>query len=217
MSMSRIGLFGGTFDPIHNGHVHIARAFADELALDTVVFIPAGEPYHRDAPARTAAAQRLAMVELAIAEEPRFAVSDCDVLRKGATYTFDTVQIFRQAFAQAQLWWLLGMDSLLNIHTWHRYQALLDSVNIAVAARGRDSLSQLNPALHAWLPQALAKAQTHPDGCDGGRLHLLQAPLSPLSATAIRQAYAAGQGAQVAADLPPGVAAYIAEHGLYTL
>lgn len=217
MSTPRIGLFGGTFDPIHNGHVHIARAFADALALDTVVFIPAGEPYHRDAPARTAAARRLAMVELAIAEEPRFAVSDCDVLRSGATYTFDTVQIFRQAFAQAQLWWLLGMDSLLNIHTWHRYQALLNSVNIAVAARGRDSLSQLNPALHAWLPQALAKAQTHPDGCDGGRLHLLQAPLSPLSATAIRQAYAAGQGAQVAADLPPGVAAYIAEHGLYTL
>ena len=73
--------------------------------------------------------------------------------------------------------------------------------------------------LHLYVHQlqALAKAQTHPDGHDGGRLHLLQAPLSPLSATAIRQAYAAGQGAQVAADLPPGVAAYIAEHGLYTL
>ena len=215
--MKNIGLFGGTFDPIHNGHLHIARAFADEIGLESVIFLPAGDPYHKEAKGGADARARLHMAELAVADEPRFAVSDCDVLRKGATYTFDTVQIFRQAFAQAQLWWLLGMDSLLNIHTWHRYQALLDSVNIAVAARGRDSLSQLNPALHAWLPQALAKAQTHPDGHDGGRLHLLQAPLSPLSATAIRQAYAAGQGAQVAADLPPGVAAYIAEHGLYTL
>ena len=74
--MKNIGLFGGTFDPIHNGHLHIARAFADEIGLDLVVFLPAGDPYHKDS-TRTPAQERLNMVELAIADEPKFAASDC--------------------------------------------------------------------------------------------------------------------------------------------
>lgn len=213
--MIRIGLFGGTFDPVHNGHLRIARTFADELAVDTVVFIPAGDPYHKDTPTRTAATHRLAMVARAIAGEARFAASDCDTARRGATHTFDTVQIFRQAYPQAQLWWLLGMDALLGIHTWHRYQALLASVNIAVAARGSQSLNQINSALRAWLPEALAKAQQQPEGNDGGRLHLLQAAWSDISATQIRQAYAAGKGAASRGDLPADVASYIAQHHLY--
>lgn len=115
--MKNIGLFGGTFDPIHNGHLHIARAFADEIGLDLVVFLPAGDPYHKDS-TRTPAQERLNMVELAIADEPKFAASDCDIVRDGATYTFDTVQIFRQQFPGAQLWWLMGSDSLMQLHTW---------------------------------------------------------------------------------------------------
>ena len=78
--MKNIGLFGGTFDPIHNGHLHIARAFADEIGLDLVVFLPAGDPYHKDS-TRTPAQERLNMVELAIADEPKFAASDCDIAR----------------------------------------------------------------------------------------------------------------------------------------
>ena len=115
--MKNIGLFGGTFDPIHNGHLHIACAFADEIGLDLVVFLPAGDPYHKDS-TRTPAQERLNMVELAIADEPKFAASDCDIVRDGATYTFDTVQIFRQQFPGAQLWWLMGSDSLMQLHTW---------------------------------------------------------------------------------------------------
>jgi nicotinate-nucleotide adenylyltransferase len=115
--MKNIGLFGGTFDPIHNGHLHIARAFADEIGLDSVIFLPAGDPYHKEASAGGADARvRLHMAELAVADEPCFAVSDCDVVREGATYTFDTVQIFRQHFPAAQLWWLMGMDSLMQLH-----------------------------------------------------------------------------------------------------
>lgn len=213
--MMRIGLFGGTFDPIHRGHVHIARVFADELQLQTVVFIPAGEPYHKDAPPRTPAATRMAMVEAVMGEDARFAVSDIDVLRQGATYTFDTVQMFRQAFAQAQLWWLLGMDALLGIHRWHRYRALLDAVNWAVAQRGDGHLSQVDASLHTWLPQALSRAQQAADDVTGGRLHMLNAQLSPISSTQIRQLYAAGQPEQAAAMLPDAVAQYIAQQGLY--
>ncbi|MBH5954469.1 nicotinate (nicotinamide) nucleotide adenylyltransferase, partial [Neisseria meningitidis] len=139
--MKKIGLFGGTFDPIHNGHLHIARAFADEIGLDAVVFLPAGGPYHKDA-ASASAADRLAMVELATAEDARFAVSDCDIVREGATYTFDTVQIFRQQFPSAQLWWLMGSDSLMKLHTWKKWQMLVRETNIAVAMRQGDSLHQ---------------------------------------------------------------------------
>ena len=210
----KIGLFGGTFDPIHQGHVHMALAFAAELALDSVILIPAGDPYHKEQP-RTAAAHRLAMVEAAIAEHPQLAVSDCDMVREGATYTVDTVQIFRQLFPQAQLWWLLGMDSLLQLHTWRHWQTLVRQANIAVAARGADNLNRVNPALHGWLPEALAKQVQQPEGSDGGRLYLLQAAPYAASATAIRSALAAGTAAPDVANIPPPVAEYITRHGLY--
>ena len=82
--MTKLGLFGGSFDPIHNGHLHIARAFADELGLDNVIFLPAGEPYHKHS-TRTPAVRRLAMVEAAIAGNARFAASEVDMVREGAT------------------------------------------------------------------------------------------------------------------------------------
>ena len=133
--MNKLGLFGGSFDPIHNGHLHIARAFADELALDSVIFLPAGDPYHKNATSASAA-QRLAMVEAAIESDSRFAASDVDMVRDGATYSVDTVQIFRQHFADAELWWLMGMDSLLQLHTWKNWRTFARLTHIAVAARG---------------------------------------------------------------------------------
>ena len=113
----KLGLFGGTFDPIHNGHLHIARAFADQLHLGNVIFLPAGDPYHK-IKTQTSASHRLAMTRLAIEHDERFAVSDLDIVRKGATYTIDTLHIFKQHYPNAQLWWLLGMDSLMQLHTW---------------------------------------------------------------------------------------------------
>ncbi|MDO5639970.1 MAG: nicotinate-nucleotide adenylyltransferase [Neisseria sp.] len=199
--MKHIGLFGGTFDPIHNGHLHIARAFADELDLEMVVFLPAGDPYHKDS-AQTPAKHRLAMTEAAIADEPRFAVSDCDIVRDGATYTFDTVQIFRQQFPAAQLWWLLGMDSLLQLHTWKKWQTLVRQVNIAVAARKGDSLNQAPRELHGWLGEAL----------QNGSLKLLNAPMYDISSSQIRRQLQQGRPPEA---LPPAVANYIAKHGLY--
>ena len=155
--MKNIGLFGGTFDPIHNGHLHIARAFADEIGLDLVVFLPAGDPYHKDS-TRTPAQERLNMVELAIADEPKFAASDCDIVRDGATYTFDTVQIFRQQFPGAQLWWLMGSDSLMQLHTWKKWQILVRQTHIAIAMRQGDNLNKTPRELHAWLGEALQTA-----------------------------------------------------------
>lgn len=199
--MEKIGLFGGTFDPIHNGHLHIARAFADEIGLDTVVFLPAGGPYHKDA-ASASAADRLAMIEAATAEDARFAVSDCDIVRQGATYTFDTVQIFRQQFPAAQLWWLMGSDSLMKLHTWKKWQMLVRQTHIAVALRQGGSLKHAPHRLHAWLGNAL----------QDGSVRILSAPMHNVSSTEIRRNLSA---AGVSDGIPPAAARYIREHRLY--
>lgn len=199
--MEKIGLFGGTFDPIHNGHLHIARAFADEIGLDTVVFLPAGDPYHKDA-AAASAADRLAMIEAATAEDARFAVSDCDIVRHGATYTFDTVQIFRQQFPAAQLWWLMGSDSLMKLHTWKKWQMLVRQTHIAVALRQGGSLKYAPHRLHAWLGNAL----------QDGSVRILSAPMHNVSSTEIRRNLSA---AGVSDGIPPAAARYIREHRLY--
>ena len=199
--MPRIGLFGGTFDPIHNGHLHIARSFADELDLESVILLPAGDPYHKTAP-RTAAHHRLAMAEIAAQADSRLAVSDCDIVRQGATYTYDTVQIFRQHFPAAELWLLIGMDSLLQLHTWHRWQNLVRQCRIAAAPRPGNSLAQAPAPLQTWLAEALPQ----------GRLHILQADPLPISSSQIRQQLAAEH---TSPDLPPAVLGYIRQHQLY--
>lgn len=199
--MKNIGLFGGTFDPIHNGHLHIARAFADEIGLDLVVFLPAGDPYHKDS-TRTPAQERLNMVELAIADEPKFAASDCDIVRDGATYTFDTVQIFRQQFPGAQLWWLMGSDSLMQLHTWKKWQTLVRQTHIAVAKRQGDNLNKTPRELHAWLGEAL----------QNGSVRILNAPLHNTSSTQIRANLAKTHHSD---GLPQPVAQYIRQHKLY--
>ena len=199
--MPRIGLFGGTFDPIHNGHLHIARSFTDELDLESVILLPAGDPYHKTAP-RTAAHHRLAMAEIAAQADSRLAVSDCDIVRQGATYTHDTVQIFRQHFPAAELWLLIGMDSLLQLHTWHRWQNLVRQCRIAAAPRPGSSLAQATAPLQSWLAEALPQ----------GRLHILQAEPLPISSSQIRQQLAAEH---TSPDIPPAVLDYIRQHQLY--
>ncbi|MGF6148923.1 Nicotinate-nucleotide adenylyltransferase [Kingella potus] len=198
----RLGLFGGTFDPPHLGHTHIARAFADELDLDTVIFLPAGDPYHKAAPS-TPAAHRLAMTQLAAQADPRFAVSDLDTVRGGTTYTADTVRIFRQHYPAAELWWLMGADSLAALHTWKDWPSIVRQTRIAAAARSGFALSALPSELHAWAAQAL----------NDGSLHLLSAPLSDISSTDIRGRLKNGQ--HTGGLLDPAVAAYIRRHKLY--
>ena len=125
------------------------------------------------------------------------------MVREGATYTFDTVQIFRQQFPSAKLWWLLGSDSLMKLHTWKKWQTLVQQVNIAVAMREGGSLNQTPRELHAWLGEAL----------QNGSVRILQAPLYNISSTQIR---AALENQSLSDGLiPSSVARYIQQHGLY--
>lgn len=205
----RIGLFGGTFDPIHQGHLSMAKAFADELELQQVVFIPAGEPYHKDQKTRTSAEHRLNMVEAAIAVDERFAASDIDIVRQGSTYTVDTLQILRQYFPQDELWWLMGMDSLLQMHTWHRYADIFKLTNIAVAARNGEKIQQVAPKMH----QLLGDALNAPRSSSVGQLRLLQWQPEDVSSTQIRDAIGHHQAIDAWVGQP--VQNYIRTHGLY--
>lgn len=212
--MTNIGLFGGTFDPIHLGHTRMAAAFADELALDCVIFIPAGDPYHKDHAAQAPGHARLAMTELAIARDARFAASDCDLRRQGATYTIDTINIFREIYPSAQLWWLMGSDSLLHLPTWHRWQQLFALTHFAIAGRDQDSLAHVPAVLREPVSRALAEAEN--PQAKSGKLRWLKLSPAPISSTQIRAALAQGRMARTLTEwLDPAVAEYIDTRRLY--
>jgi nicotinate-nucleotide adenylyltransferase len=134
-SSAPIGVLGGTFDPIHYGHLRLAEELGETLRLSEVRFIPAGTPPHRDAP-RVAAAHRLEMARLATAGNPRFAVDDREVRRAGPGYTYDTLAELRAEAGSARaLVLLLGADAFLDFATWHRWHEVFGLAHIAVAHR----------------------------------------------------------------------------------
>lgn len=132
--MQPTGLFGGTFDPIHCGHLRTAYELWQELKLDEVRFLPTGSPPHREQPSASAA-MRLKMVQAAVADQPRFVVDDREVRRSGVSYSVDTLTELRQEYPQRSLCLLLGMDAFLGLPNWHRWRELLPLAHIVVAHR----------------------------------------------------------------------------------
>ena len=190
----KIGLFGGSFDPVHNAHLALARRALDDLALDELRWVPAGNPWQKARP-MTPATQREAMLHLAISGEPRFVLERCELQRSGPSYTLDTVRELQAATPGAQWFLLIGQDQYRNLHTWHGFEELLRRVTLAVAQRvgGGDA-------------PADARVQAAP------RVALALPPMD-ISATEIRQRVAAGQAIDTL--VPPAVAQYIHQHRLY--
>ena len=132
----RIALYGGSFNPIHSGHLIIARAVAEQLDLTRVILLPSKHPPHKQAEALLDAAHRAEMVRLAIPDEPLFEFSDFDLTRDGPSYTVETVAHFRKSLGAAvELFWIIGADSLAELSTWHRVCDLVDTCRIITAAR----------------------------------------------------------------------------------
>ena len=131
----RIGILGGTFNPVHTGHLIIAQHALEQVALDTVVFVPCANPYHKATDDLAEAGHRLAMLETAVSEDPRFEVSRADIDRGGDSYSVDTVADTRRRHPDARIEFIIGTDSLLELHTWKNVYDLLESCPFITMAR----------------------------------------------------------------------------------
>jgi nicotinate-nucleotide adenylyltransferase len=189
----RVGLFGGSFDPVHNAHLALAGAALAELRLDQVRWIPAGRAWQKSRPL-TGAEDREAMLRLAIAGEPRFSLDRAEIERPGPSYTLDTVRSLAAAQPATQWFLIIGHDQYAGLHSWNGWQQLLGLVTLAVANRPgepREAHEQVRRFEHRMVPL----------------------PMLDISATAVRARVAAG--ADIAALVPPEVARYIDQYRLY--
>ncbi len=197
----RLGVFGGTFDPPHYGHLAIAEEAAEQLGLPRVLFVPTGQPPHKPGAPVTPAAHRVRMTALAIADNPRFELSCVDVERPGPSYTVELLALLHAEYGAAtELYFICGMDMLASFLTWHEPAQIIARCQLVAVTR-----PGYTPVDVAALEAALPAAR--------GRIHLLHAPGLDVSGTELRARVAASRSIRYL--VPPVVAAYIAEHALY--
>lgn len=218
----RIGLLGGTFNPIHNCHLFIAGQTRDRLNLERVLFIPSSDPPHKPSTSLAPASHRRVMVELAIESEPRFALSEVELKRPNKSYSIETVQALRTEFGpSAELFFILGLDSFVEFPTWKQASALLKLCHFVVVSRPGTSFASLTTLslLPPLDPSALeALDQGTEERADislpgGTMLILLHLPPCYASASDIRHRVKTGQ--TLATLLPPQIESYIIRSGLY--
>ncbi|MAF27537.1 MAG: nicotinate-nucleotide adenylyltransferase [Gemmatimonadota bacterium] len=192
--MARLGIFGGTFDPIHTGHLIIAAAAADRLRLDQVLFVPARVPPHKG-PVGTSAEHRYRMVVLAIDGNPGFSASNAELGRDGPSYTVETLRDFRRdSPSGTELFLIMGTDSILEIESWKDYDTLLEESEVVVLARQGSGTEGLPAAIR-------------------DRITLLPTPLVEISSSEIRAAVRDGRSIRYL--VAESVEEYIRSQGLY--
>ncbi|HBX56411.1 nicotinate-nucleotide adenylyltransferase [Pseudomonas sp. UBA2684] len=207
----RIGIFGGTFDPVHIGHLRGALEVAEFMALDELRLIPSAWPPHRDTP-QVAASDRLAMVEQAVAGLPPLSVDDRELKRAKPSYSIDTLESLRaELAADDQLFLLLGWDAFCGLPSWHRWDALLEHCHILVLQRP-DADSEASDTLRNLLAARSVSDPLALNGPSGQISFIWQTPLA-VSATQIRALLASGKSVRFL--VPDAVLAYIHAHGLY--
>ncbi len=194
----RVGLFGGSFDPVHFGHLALARSALEDLALDELRWLPAGRPWQKGG-LMASGEQRAEMIRLAIADplhgNRRFRLETCELERSGPSYTIDTVLALQQREPGIDWYLVIGQDQHSRLHTWHRWRELLQLLRLAVAVRPGSDAAAVDPEVLAF-------------GCER-----LTMPPNDLSATQLRQRIAAGQ--PITDLVPAAVAGYIDSHRLY--
>jgi nicotinate-nucleotide adenylyltransferase len=199
-------MFGGTFDPIHNGHRIIARAAAEQLNADQIILIPAAQPPHKKHGALAPYPDRLAMARLAVEHEPAlWRISDCEGGRPGPSYTLDTVRHLKKQYGPADNWyWLIGGDTVRELTSWYKISELADECTLAVALRPGCERLDFDALKSALSPRQIEMIKNH----------ILTTPLIDISATDIRRRAAAGL--PLTGLVPPAVENYIAGHGFYS-
>jgi nicotinate-nucleotide adenylyltransferase len=196
----RLGILGGTFDPIHHGHLLAAEEACHQLALDRVLFVPAGLPPHKPARPISSADHRVHMVELAITGKPHFALSRVDVDRPGPSYTVDTLELLRAGWGpDPRFFFIEGNDSLSDVASWYQPRRLIELCDLAVVARPGAQIDL--PELERRLPGIT------------GRIHWVQIPLLQISSSDLRARVRSGRS--ISYLVPREVEDYIRRHGLY--
>ncbi|HEV8574516.1 MAG TPA: nicotinate-nucleotide adenylyltransferase [Dehalococcoidia bacterium] len=198
----RLGVFGGTFDPVHIGHLRLAEnAREDEaLSLDKVLFVPAGEPWRKKDRLVSAAAHRATMLRLAIEGNDAFELSTIEVEREGPSYTVDTLEALGKQHPGAELFLIMGEDALADLPNWHEPAQIMSLAKLAVASRGDSSPERLD-AIQKVLPEIMASVVSVP-------MEVLQ-----ISGSLIRESVRRGRSIRFL--VPPAVEAYIHERALY--
>lgn len=197
----QVGILGGTFDPVHLGHLIIAEEARERLELDRVIFVPAGQPWLKAEQPVAPVWHRIRMAELAVASNPRFQVASNEVERAGPSYTVDTLEELRQKLgAETTLHFIMGMDALEQFHRWKEPERLLELCHLVVVNRPGHQAVDVGNVMPRY-PQA------------SGKVTLLSAPRIEISSTDIRRR--AAQGISFRYQTPEAVEQYILEHGLY--
>jgi len=213
---ARIGILGGTFDPVHLGHIHIAESVSSSLRLSTVRLVISAIPPHKNLPAVGSPEHRLAMLRLAAAERPGLSVSTMEMERIGISYTIDTLRLIRDGDEPVTPVFIIGMDSLAELPTWREYRSLVTEFELAVVDRPGNDPQSIRNNLEPFLAERLFISTTPgaPVLDPGPGLHYLRIPPTPVSSTEIRARAAAGL--PLDGLVPPAVGRYIQLHRLYT-
>jgi len=212
--LARVAVLGGSFNPIHYGHLLLADDILEQLGLDRVLFVPAAAPPHKPATLLAPAADRFEMVRLAVADHPRFAASDLELLRPGPSYTVDTLSTL--AAGGDELFYIVGSETFLDLLTWREPQRVAVLARLVVIPRAGSAFDTEGAA---------AQKVLHEIGVQGGFVHagggpppsrgvlIVHATSLPLSASDLRRRVR--EGRSLAYRMPPAVIDYVRAHGLY--
>lgn len=211
--MEIIGLFGGTFNPIHNGHLALAQSVRDTLHCSQIRFIPAAIPPHKEVPAVTAQ-HRATMVQLAIADYPAFMLDTCELDRQGPSYTIETLHLLRHRLPDHSLCLMMGQDSYQKLPTWHRWQELLDYCHLLIVHRADAAHSLQLHVEHEMKQVDIANASQHFAESTHGLISYLPVTPPDISSTRIREALSKKEMISTN-SIPERVMHYISENHLY--
>ncbi|MFQ5934799.1 MAG: nicotinate-nucleotide adenylyltransferase [Acidiferrobacterales bacterium] len=207
-----IGILGGTFDPIHYGHLRPTAQVQRALDLEQVRFVPAARPPHRRPPA-AAWKHRLQMVQLAVAQKPRFDVDDREAHMKGPSYTVSTLSSMREEFGSISLCLLMGSDAFRGLESWHQWRRLFELAHIVVMARPGSPLAQLELQLPQWARNRFCRDKRELSRTKSGRVIFQQVDPQEISASSLRTKIKSGESVQ--GLLPDAVWDYIRNNHLY--
>lgn len=199
--MKKIGIMGGTFNPIHNGHLFLAENAYEQIGLDQILFMPSKNPPHKAKPVMVTDQQRVDMINLAIQDNPHFALSTLELERDGYTYTADTLKLLMEGKGEVRYYFIVGADSLFMMHQWYQPQVIFELCSVVAAGRDHVDWEELTTQAKRL------KEQFHAD------LQLISMPTIQIASADIRSRVSLNKSIRY--YVPDGVAQYINQHRLY--